>query len=146
MSKILNTTLTPDVMHAHVHVHVHVHVYIHLYSISHSILTMIRISFHLLIDPVTEEGITVNLLVPVLPATIRIMQASAYSSPAMSAKALNLTRTLPKMDADASQVQILYVHMRNPILVLAPDAPMKILLVTLLYALTVSHVLIIVIM
>jgi hypothetical protein len=140
----MNTTLTPDVMHAHVHVHV----YIHLYSISHSILTMIRISFHLLIDPVTEKHqlITANLLVPVLPATIRIMQASAYSSPAMSAKALNLTRTLPKMDADASQVQILYVHMRNPILVLAPDAPMMILLVTLLYALTVGHVLIIVIM
>jgi hypothetical protein len=117
----MNTTLTHVVMYMCMFIY-------NLYSISHSILTMICIFCFILIDLGTEEGITVNLLVTVLIiAILVILQASA--STAMSAAALRLTRTLIKVDADASQIKILFVHMRNPalLILLATDAPTLIL-------------------
>ena len=82
------------------------------FGIPHSILTMICISCFILIDQVTEEGITAIPLVAVLMgAPSIILQASVGSSMAMSAVALKLTRTLIKVDVDASQIKILFVSM-----------------------------------
>ena len=97
-------------------------------SISHSILTMICISCLILIDLVTEERITAIPLVAILPiATKPIFQVTPLL--ARSAAALKLTPALIQVDADANQVQRLFVNMRNPILVvLATDAPTLIFL------------------